>query len=164
VIPFERDPGRQREPHGGPDEDFAAARRGRGSVDEALLRGKPSRRGGLESLAGWLVAPLLLASTAAAMALALRGPDRLFAIAFGAVLVLGMAWILISSLSPARADRACPLCSRAALERLDPRSTQGLRCGACGWRDESASSFLLAEEDGDALEEVVLRRRRFRRW
>jgi hypothetical protein len=164
VIPFEREPGRSREPHRGSDEGFASARLRRGGVDGALRGSRTAPGAALESIGGWLVAPLLLAATAAAMLLVLRGPDRMFAIAFGLVLALGLAWILVSSLLPAKADRTCPRCSRAALTRLDPRTTQGLRCRACGWRDESASSFLLAEEDGGDLEDIVLRQRRFRRW
>ena len=164
MIPFERDPGQHRDPHHGSDEGFTAARLRRRGVDEALLHAQAERRRAVESVGGWLVAPLLLAATAAAMLLVFRGPDRLFAVAFGVVLAFGLAWILISSLLPARADRTCPSCSRSTLTRLDPRSTQGLRCRACGWRDEGASSFLLAEDDGDALEDIVLRERRFRRW
>ena len=166
MIPFERDPNQRRDPQGGSNEGFDARRFRRGGADEALRSVNGSSRtvrdGG--SIGGWLVAPLLLAATSASILLVLRGPDELFGVAFGLVLALGLAWILVSSLFPARADRTCPECGKRALTRLDPHSTHGLRCRACGWRDASASAFLLAEDDGDALEDIVLRERRFRRW
>ena len=115
---------------------------------------------------GWLVAPLMLAAIAAGVLFVLRGPDEIFGAAFGLVLALGIGWILVSALLPGRAERTCPACGRNGLERLDPRTTHGLRCQLCGWRDESASSFLLAEEEGP-LEDIVLRERRGgerRRW
>jgi hypothetical protein len=169
VIPFERDPGHHRDPRRRAGDGFDVSRSRRAGADDALRAGAPpppsptTRDAG--SIGGWLVAPLLLAATSASILLVFRGPDELFGIAFGLVLALGLAWILVSSLFPAKADRACPECRRDTLVRLDRRSTHGLRCRACGWRDESASSFLLAEDDGDALEDIVLRERRFkRRW
>jgi hypothetical protein len=177
VIPFERDPGHHRDPRRRADDGFDSARFRRGGADDALRRSDPhatdthapsmttSTARDAGSIGGWLVAPLLLAATSASILLVLRGPDELFGVAFGLVLALGLAWILVSSLFPGKADRVCPECRRDALVRLDPRTTQGLRCRACGWRDESASSFLLAEDDGEPLEDIILRERRFkRRW
>lgn len=167
MIPFEREPGAGGEPFRRDDDDPFAVRRV--SVDPALrvpaVVPEPARPapGRLHALAGWLVAPLCLSAVAAAMLLVFRGPDGLFGFAFGLVLALGLAWILACSLFPAKADRTCPQCSRRALSRLDRRSTHGLVCRACGWRDESASSFLLAEDDGSPFEDVVLRERHARR-
>lgn len=81
---------------------------------------------------------------------------------FGGVL-LGLAcvpigWVLVSALWPARAERRCPACKGDTLVRLDARATHGLGCSACSYRDESASAWLLAEEDGP-LEEIVLAQR-----
>lgn len=112
--------------------------------------------------AAWLIGPLLLASIATGMLFIFRGADHLFGLALGVVLGLGFLWILVSVLFPARPDRTCPSCGLSNLERIDPKSTHGLCCTACGWQDEAASSFLLAEEEG-AFEDVVLRERR-RRW
>jgi len=111
------------------------------------------------SRAAWFAAPLLLAAVAAGTAFVLRGPDGVFGIAFGALLALGLGWILISALFPARAERTCPQCGRDELARLDPDSSQGLVCRACAWADESASAFLLLEDDGQPFEDIVLRGR-----
>lgn len=135
----------------------------RGAVDPALLAVPPAARrapAALEALAGWLVAPLCLAALGAGVLLVLRGPDRVFGLVFALVLALGLGWIVISSLFPARADRTCPSCGKPTLSRLDPRTTHGLRCRSCPWRDETASSFLLAEDDGAPFEDIVLRERR----
>ena len=45
------------------------------------------------------------------------------------------------------------------LERLDPKTTHGVRCRSCGFEDEAQSSWLLAEEEGP-LEDIVLESRR----
>lgn len=163
MIPFERDPGARREPRRG-----AASVDGRGAVDPALRERDPgardTRAAWLHSLAGWLIAPLILCSVVAAFLLVTRGADRLFAAAFAGVLALGMLWILVSALFPARADRRCPRCGDEHLVRLSADSTRGLRCRACAWRDPSASSFLLAEDDGVPLEDLALRERGHKRW
>lgn len=88
-----------------------------------------------------------------------RGPDQIFGIAFGVVLSLGLLWILVSALLPAKPDRKCPQCGRDKLVRIDARKLHGLRCRACSWRDETASAFIHAEDDGGALEDIVLRER-----
>jgi hypothetical protein len=122
----------------------------------------PAKSRWIESIAAWLVAPLILAAIGSAALLTIRGPDGVFAIAFGVVLALGSAWILACSLMPARPDRKCPECGAQALTRLDPNSSHGLRCKACSFRDPLASSFLFAEEDGAVLEDLALRERRRR--
>ena len=107
---------------------------------------------------GWLVPPLMLGAIALAVWLIVRGPDGLFGIALGGVIGLGLLWILISSLLPGKADRRCERCGAEALERMSPDSTSGIRCASCGFEDETASAWLLAEEEGP-LEATVLRQR-----
>ncbi|MCC7013130.1 MAG: hypothetical protein IT454_11250 [Planctomycetes bacterium] len=159
MIPFEREPGEHREPHHGRGERW----RPRDAVDPALRSAGEPRvaraHSRLEAWASWLVAPLFLAAIAAGLLLITRGPDQLFALAFGLVLMLGSSWIVACSLFPARADRTCPRCGDEALVRLDPQSARGVRCSACSWRDPSVSSFLLAEDDGADLEQIALRER-----
>lgn len=101
---------------------------------------------------------VLLATVIGAIALARANPKALFVGLFVLAAALPLAWLTVSALWPARADRTCPTCGAAALERLDANSTHGLGCRACGWRDESASGWLLAEEEGP-LEPLVLARR-----
>lgn len=120
-------------------------------------RGKPSPA--RQPRAAWLAAPLILAAIAAGVVFVMRGPDGLFGIVFGLVLALGLGWILISSLLPARAERRCPQCGGDGLERLDPDSSQGVVCRLCAWADESASGFLLLEDEGRPFEDIVLRGR-----
>ena len=108
--------------------------------------------------AAWLVGPALLAASASAVTLVLRGPDRLFGWAVGATAVLALGWVLACALSPARADRRYPACGEESLERLDRGTTRGLACRTCGHSDAHASSFLLAEAEGP-LEPIVLAER-----
>jgi hypothetical protein len=163
VIPFEREPKRDR----GREPSRSFERRAqRDLTNDATPHADPgaASRRDLASRAGWLIGPLCLCAIAAAMLFVFRGPDEIFAIAFGLVLAIGLAWILISALFPASADRQCPRCGRASVVRADPNALTGLRCRACGWRDDSASSFIHAEDDGAPFEDVVLRERgRFRR-
>lgn len=107
---------------------------------------------------GWLVGPVALLAALAAMALLRRGPSGLLGAVLIGLLALAMGWIFLSVFWPARAERTCPRCARAALVRLDARATIGIRCRACGFEDPSASSWLLAEEDGP-LESIVLEQR-----
>jgi ribosomal protein L37AE/L43A len=167
VIPFERDPKRDpgREPRHGFDrrgrEQFERADLARRTLDASA---DASRNAG-SSRAAWLIGPLLLCSIGAAIAFVMRGPDQVFGVAFGLVLALGLVWILISALFPASADRRCPQCGRATVIRIDVRVLTGLRCRSCSWRDESASAFVHAEDDGEPFEDAVLRERgRFRRF
>lgn len=113
--------------------------------------------------AGWLVPPVALAAVALGVWLGLRRPPLLFALLAGAFLLVPVLWVLVSALWPGKADRRCPACGKDALRRLDPQATTGLLCTACGLRDESASAWLLAEEEGPPLEELVLAQRDGRR-
>jgi hypothetical protein len=159
VIPFERHPDEQ--PHF-PGRSPSA---GHGAVDPAVLGRRTvgpaaSRRSRPTSVRGaWLIGPLLLAAIGAGIRLVFSGPDELFGLCFGIVLGLGVLWVLVCSLFPASADRTCPRCGGHGLERASLASTHGLVCRLCRWEDASASSFLLAEEEG-ALEDIVLRERR----
>jgi len=85
------------------------------------------------------------------------GP-RLPLIIMGTALALGLAWIVVSSLNPAEADRTCPECGEEGLERLDPDATRGVVCSRCGHIDRDVSSWFLAEEE-TLLEEIVLAER-----
>ncbi|MFN0241427.1 MAG: hypothetical protein ACKVWV_00895 [Planctomycetota bacterium] len=112
----------------------------------------PRVRVGLVGVEYWL-SPILLTATACGVLLVLRGPDRWFGYALAALLGVAVAWILVSALHPARADRACPDCGQPTLERAHPLRTTGVRCSACGRYDPQESAFLMAEEEGvvDAL-------------
>lgn len=170
MIPFDRNRGSRGEPfRRSRGESFASSRP---SIDPALRTPpqpvpaqlpQPARGSRLRALAGWFVAPLALVSIAAGMLLVFQGPQGLFGIVFGTVLALGLGWILVCSLFPAKADRTCPECKRKGLVRLDRRTTRGVRCTQCGFRDASASSFLLAEDEGVPLEGTVLHERDRRR-
>ena len=74
----------------------------------------------------------------------------------------GLLWVGVSVFWPAKADRKCPRCEEEALERLDPDTTQGLKCASCGFVDEQATGWFLAEDEGP-LEDLVLRQRAARR-
>jgi hypothetical protein len=184
MIPFERDPehggsrggdgdASEREGTPSPENDWGGRLRGfldrpddRPAVRKFHLRpGASETAPARKERWSWLIAPLLLAATGAGVLFVLRGPDGVFGVCFGAVLALGVVWILVSTLFPGRAERNCPACGQRGLERIDPASTCGVRCRLCGWRDESASSFLFAEEEG-TFEDIVLRERRSerRRW
>jgi DNA-directed RNA polymerase subunit RPC12/RpoP len=118
---------------------------------EAPVRPAPA----ISPLATWFLPPLFLASAAAGTAIVLRGPDAFFAWAMVAIFGTGFGWIAVSIFFPATADRRCPQCGEDAIERIDPGATHGLRCTSCGHRDETASAFLIAEEEGP-LEEIVM--------
>ena len=118
----------------------------------------PARRRAL----AWLLAPLSLAAVAGGALFVPRLPDLSFGLVVGAGVLVLVGWIVISALWPARADRRCPECGREALLRLDPDATHGIRCGHCGFRDETRSAWLLAEEEGP-LERIVLAQRRRKR-
>jgi hypothetical protein len=111
---------------------------------------------------GWIVPPLMLLAVAAAVWLIVRGPDLLFGLVLSAIFGVGFLWVLVSSLLPGKADRGCPSCGADALVRLSEETTTGVRCTACGHRDETASAWLLAEDEGP-LERIVLRERAERR-
>jgi DNA-directed RNA polymerase subunit RPC12/RpoP len=106
----------------------------------------------------WCAPALFLLAVALGVAIVLRRPLSLFAGVLAALAAVPVGWVIVSALWPARAERRCPACGKDALQRLDERATHGLVCRACGHRDESASAWLLAEEEGP-LEEIVLAER-----
>jgi hypothetical protein len=106
------------------------------------------------SLLRWCAPALFLGAVGVAAWIVFARPP-LFGVLLAVLLVGPLSWILVSTLWPARAERRCPGCGADALVRSDPRATHGLACEQCGWRDESASAWLLAEEEG-SLEELVL--------
>ncbi len=106
----------------------------------------------------WCAPVLFLLAVGLGVAIVLRRPLALFGGVLIALAVVPVGWVLASALWPARAERRCPACGKDALARLDPRATHGLVCRACGFRDESASAWLLAEEEGP-LEKIVLAER-----
>lgn len=106
----------------------------------------------------WLTGPLLFATAVAGTVIVTQGGARLFGWTVGSLVVVGLGWVLVSSLFPAEPDRTCPACGVEALVRADPLTTRGVRCTACGHDDPEASSFLIAEDEGP-LEPAVLRER-----
>jgi hypothetical protein len=108
-----------------------------------------------------LIGPIALASAVGAGALVLRRPDHLFAIACAFLIGLAFVWLLVSVFFPARPDRRCARCGEEAVRRLDPATSRGIACAACGHVEDDQSSFLLAEEEGP-IEPIVLRERRLR--
>jgi hypothetical protein len=88
--------------------------------------------------------------------LVLRGPDRAFVVALAALIGTVLVWILTSVFWPARADRKCPACGVESLRPLEPGTTRGIACEACGHEDAGESSFLMAEEDGAPLEPILI--------
>ena len=111
---------------------------------------------------GFVLPPLMLLAALAGGVFALRNPVHVFGWIVAALFAVVVGWVFVSVLWPGRADRTCPACKREKLERADSDSTTGLACAACGWRDETASSFYLAEEEGP-FEHVVLSQREARR-
>ena len=97
----------------------------------------------------WLLFPFLVFGAVAA---------TFGLILLGAVIAIGLLWILVSSLSPAKADRTCPECHEQGLERLDPNTTRGVVCSLCGYVDPDISAWYLAEDE-TLLEEIVLSER-----
>ena len=111
------------------------------------------------ALVTWFAPLACLAAVLGGVAIVLTRPLALVWVLVGALVVVPAGWVLVSALFPGKAERRCPACAADTLVRLDARSTHGLGCRACGWRDESASAWLLAEEEGP-LEELVLAQRR----
>lgn len=123
-----------------------------GELRSSVVTNGKTRRARL----AWVLLPLVsLSAVAAGLWIVRSAPQGLAGWTLGAVLGAACLWILGSVLWPARAERTCPRCGAAALVRLDPRATHGLGCQRCGFQDESASAWLLAEEEGP-LEELVL--------
>lgn len=100
-----------------------------------------------------------LAAIGLALAIVSLGPARLLPWLGSALFGLVLLWVATTIFWPARADRTCPACRKETLVRLDPATTQGVRCSACGHADPSATSWFLAEEEGP-LEDLVLAERR----
>jgi ribosomal protein L37AE/L43A len=109
-------------------------------------------------IVAWFAPPVFLGAVLVVFRLVQGRPVGVFGGIVAVLAAVPIAWVVISTLWPARADRTCPGCGRDTLRRLDRRSTVGLACRSCGWRDETQSSWLLAEEEGP-LEEIVLRQR-----
>jgi len=116
-----------------------------------------------ESAIGWLLGPLYLLAALGGGALVVKAPTVLWVVVLGVMFGVGFLWIAISTFSPAKPDRKCPKCGQLALRRLDPASTEGVVCEQCGWCDEAASSFYMAEEEEAALDQVVLSERQAKR-
>ncbi len=108
--------------------------------------------------AAWLAPPILLGAALLGIRIVLGQPVGVFGKVLAILFALPLGWVVVSVLWPARAERTCPTCGREAVVRMDHETTHGLICRACGWRDETASSWLLAEEEGP-LEDMVLRQR-----
>lgn len=106
----------------------------------------------------WCSPALFLAAVLLGAWIVFARPFSLFGLVLAALASVPIVWVLVSALWPARAERRCPACGADALARLDVHATHGLVCRACAWRDESASAWLLAEEEGP-LEELVLAQR-----
>jgi len=106
----------------------------------------------------WLF-PLVMMLAVVLGAVIVRGQPR---VALGVILTLMLlipvVWVLVSVLWPGTADRGCPGCGEDTLVRSNPESTVGLECPSCGWHDEVASGWFLAEEEG-LMEDIVLRQR-----
>ncbi len=109
---------------------------------------------------GWILTPLLFLSTTLGVWIVLADPAGLFGWIVGGLGALALVWIVVSSLFPASADRNCPACGRDTLVRLSDANTQGKVCKACQWRDETQSSFFLAEEEGPLEPQILAQRRR----
>jgi hypothetical protein len=103
----------------------------------------------------WLAPLALLGAVGLGTWIVFARPLTLFGVVLVVLATVPVAWVLVSALLPAKADRGCPACEADALARSDPMATHGLVCRACGWSDDSASAWLLAEEEGP-LEELVL--------
>jgi hypothetical protein len=110
----------------------------------------------------WLIGPAILSAAIIGAWIVFQHPAWLFGVVATAVVGAGMLWILVSTFSPAKADRSCPECGEEALQRLDPATTRGVVCSKCGFRDPERSSFYIAEEEGP-LESVALADRARRR-
>jgi hypothetical protein len=104
----------------------------------------------------------LVTASACGIAIVRAAPVWVLPVVLVLGLGAGLVWIAASALWPAKADRRCPRCGENAIERVDATRTQGLACSRCGHVDETASGWILAEEEGP-LEEIVLAERRRRR-
>ncbi len=124
--------------------------------------GDPQRSRARTALVAWMIGPIGLLSVAAGVLFVRQGPGEAFAVTISILGGVVLLWVLVSIFSAARADKTCPQCGSEGLRQLDPDTTLGVTCAACGFADEAASSFYLAEETG-SLEHTVLRERRRKR-
>ncbi len=104
----------------------------------------------------WLQGPIYLAAAAVGLLLVFGDSGQLFGWALGALFGVLLLWLTISIFYPTSAEHRCPACSQECLEPLDPTTTRGIRCNACGFVDEEASSFYHAEEAGTLV--TIVRR------
>jgi len=119
--------------------------------------------GGPPRWLGPLLPLVFLSAALAGVWIVMRGPAGLFGGLIAVAIVLGFGWILASALLPAApADRRCPDCGKEALAPAFDDTTRGVACRSCDYLDETASAWMIAEEDGP-LESVVLRERAARR-
>lgn len=104
----------------------------------------------------WIIGPACLVATAIGLLFVFGDDPRLFGWALGSVFAVMLLWIIISILFPGSVDRRCPACAEDRLESLNQTTTRGIRCAACGFVDEEASSFYYAEESGSLI--TIVRR------
>jgi hypothetical protein len=122
-----------------------------------------SKKPQLGFLLQFLIPLAMLGAVGSVIYLVLRpggGPSPLV---LGGVLALVFGWVGVSVLWPSRADRKCPQCQAESLERLDPMGAVGVICQQCGWSDETASAWYMAEEELEALEPLAMEKRLNRR-
>lgn len=105
-----------------------------------------------------MIGPISLLAVAAGVLFVRQGPGPAFAVTISILGGVAVLWVLVSVFSAARADKTCPRCGSEGLRQLDPDTTLGVTCAACGFADEAASSFFLAEEAG-SLEHTVMHER-----
>lgn len=106
----------------------------------------------------WAFPLVLLTAIVCGFLVVRDGPGWLGPAAIALLVGAVLLWVGVSVFWPAKADRRCPTCGEEALERLDPETTQGVRCRACDHVDEEATGWFLAEDEGP-LEDLVLRQR-----
>lgn len=109
-----------------------------------------------------MIGPLCLLAVAAGVLFVRQGPAQAFVVTISILVGTVLLWVLVSVFSAAKADKTCPRCGSEGLQQLDPDTTRGVTCAACGFADETASSFYLAEETGSLEHTVLLERRRKR--
>jgi hypothetical protein len=123
----------------------------------------PQRVAGPPRWLGPLLPLVFLGAALAGVWIVKSGPVGLFGGLIAVAIVLGFGWILASALLPAApVDRTCPSCGKDALAPAFDDTTRGVACRSCEYVDETASAWMIAEEDGP-LESVVLRERAARR-
>ena len=114
-----------------------------------MPRNGPSERAGIAGpgLARWLGLSLLwLFLLGGGAALAVTARAIVPALLLGGLLVVWFVWMLVSTLTPGRADRRCPSCGAASLSPLERGNPIGLRCSSCGYVDPTGHVAHLEEE------------------